>query len=108
MNILHTTDGGDNWYIQTSGSSLFIKLNDICFLNSSYGWAAGEPLLSTNDGGDTWNFHSIECYPPNNKYKELNGHPASHYLEKAKILFEEMDLQWDLETYRNFVVPYKK
>jgi class 3 adenylate cyclase/tetratricopeptide (TPR) repeat protein len=34
---------------------------------------------------------------PTNKYKELNGHPASHYLDKAKTMFEEMDLQWDLE-----------
>jgi tetratricopeptide (TPR) repeat protein len=40
---------------------------------------------------------------PNNKYKELNDHPASYYLEKAKTLFEEMDLQWDLEEYRKFV-----
>jgi len=39
---------------------------------------------------------------PNNKYKELNGHPASYYLEKAKTMFEEMDLQWDLEEYRKF------
>ncbi|MCB2221999.1 MAG: AAA family ATPase [Bacteroidetes bacterium] len=39
---------------------------------------------------------------PNNKSKELNGHNASHYLEKAKTLFEEMDLQWDLEEYNKF------
>jgi hypothetical protein len=40
---------------------------------------------------------------PNNKYKELNGHNASHYLDKARTLFEEMDLQWDLEELRKFV-----
>ena len=33
---------------------------------------------------------------PNNKYNELNGHPAGYYLDKAKAMFEEMDLQWDL------------
>lgn len=40
---------------------------------------------------------------PNVKYKELNGEPASHYLEKAKTMFEEMDLQWDLEEYQKFM-----
>ncbi|MCB2222430.1 MAG: AAA family ATPase [Bacteroidetes bacterium] len=40
---------------------------------------------------------------PKNKYNELNGHNASHYLEKAKAMFEEMDLQWDLEEYEKFV-----
>jgi hypothetical protein len=40
---------------------------------------------------------------PNNKYNELNGHNATHYLEKAKTMFEEMDLQWDLEEFRKFV-----
>lgn len=39
---------------------------------------------------------------PKVKYNELNGHPASHYLEKAKVMFEEMDLQWDLNEYRKF------
>ena len=31
------------------------------------------------------------------KYKELNGINAKEYLEKARIMFEEMDLQWDLD-----------
>jgi len=29
------------------------------------------------------------------KYKELNGISASDYLEKARTMFQEMDLQWD-------------
>jgi tetratricopeptide (TPR) repeat protein len=36
------------------------------------------------------------------KLNELNGNPASLFLEKAKTLFEEMDLQWDLNAYRKF------
>jgi len=40
---------------------------------------------------------------PNVKYNELNGQPASHYLDKAKTMFEEMDLQWDLGEYRGYV-----
>ena len=34
---------------------------------------------------------------PDSKYKELNGITAEEYLDKAKIMFEEMDLQWDLD-----------
>jgi class 3 adenylate cyclase len=29
--------------------------------------------------------------------KELNGKKAEEYLEKAKVMFEELDLKWDLE-----------
>jgi tetratricopeptide (TPR) repeat protein len=39
---------------------------------------------------------------PSNKYNELNGHAANHYLEKAKSMFEEMSMQWDLEEFRKF------
>jgi tetratricopeptide (TPR) repeat protein len=31
------------------------------------------------------------------KYKELNGISAEGYLEKARAMFQEMDLQWDLD-----------
>jgi len=31
------------------------------------------------------------------KYKELDGVNAEGYLEKARVLFEEMNLQWDLD-----------
>jgi hypothetical protein len=31
------------------------------------------------------------------KYKELNGISAKEYLEKARAMFQEMDLQWDLD-----------
>jgi hypothetical protein len=34
---------------------------------------------------------------PKSKYKELNGVSAEEYLEKARKMFEEMDLQWDLD-----------
>jgi len=37
---------------------------------------------------------------PNNRYKELNGQPASYFLEKAKTMFEEMGLEWDLDQWR--------
>ena len=31
------------------------------------------------------------------KHKSLNGMKAEEYLEKARTMFEEMDLQWDLD-----------
>ena len=31
------------------------------------------------------------------KHKTLNGIKAEEYLEKARVLFEEVDLQWDLD-----------
>jgi hypothetical protein len=34
---------------------------------------------------------------PTSKYKELDGIKAEEYLEKARVMFEEMDLQWDLD-----------
>jgi len=39
---------------------------------------------------------------PTVKYNELNGHPAGYYLEKAKTMYEEMGLEWDLEEWRRF------
>ncbi len=34
---------------------------------------------------------------PKSKHKELDGIRAGEYLEKARDMFEEMDLQWDLD-----------
>ena len=40
---------------------------------------------------------------PKTKQKKFNGLSGKDYLEKAKAMFEEMDLQWDLEEYEKFV-----
>jgi len=40
--------------------------------------------------------------PKTGKIK-LNGLTGTDYLEKAKTLFQEMDLQWDLERYEEFM-----
>lgn len=44
---------------------------------------------------------------PKVKYKELEGHPAGYYLEKAKTMFEEMDLQWDLGALNKLMANQK-
>jgi tetratricopeptide (TPR) repeat protein len=37
-------------------------------------------------------------------YKDLNGISASKYLEKARTMFQEMDLQWDLDEFDKIAV----
>ncbi|MCK6558082.1 T9SS type A sorting domain-containing protein [candidate division KSB1 bacterium] len=52
--LLHTEDQGENWLIQTSGTTQ--PLNDIFFIDTQHGWAAGDAgiILFTNDGGLHW------------------------------------------------------
>jgi len=61
--IWSTSDGGHNWELRPSGTSL--PLYDLCFLTPEEGWAVGgetEPytlrsrgvVLHTSDGGRTW------------------------------------------------------
>lgn len=58
--IVHTTDGGENWFVQNSGTVR--EIVDVFFLNRHTGWVVswdlsrtfGTELLSTNDGGAHW------------------------------------------------------
>ena len=36
------------------------------------------------------------------KYHQLNGISHEEYLDKAEVLFKEMDLEWDLEELEKF------
>jgi hypothetical protein len=40
---------------------------------------------------------------PKSKRKILRSRNGSEYLIKAKSMFEEMDLQWDLEEYERYM-----
>jgi tetratricopeptide (TPR) repeat protein len=40
---------------------------------------------------------------PKTKQKQLNGLSGKDYLEKARLMFEDMDLQWDLEEYHKYI-----
>ena len=40
---------------------------------------------------------------PGSKYRELNGIKADEYLKNAKVLFEEMALEWDLNELNNVI-----
>lgn len=59
--IIHTTNGGADWVLQTTGTDN--NIIDIFFLNRSVGWAVywevsnfpfGTFVLSTSDGGANW------------------------------------------------------
>ena len=70
--VLHTTDGGNHWSARTLdtikyGIPITVVFDAIYFVNSSKGWIAASsvassnqspsPILSTTDGGRTWNYH---------------------------------------------------
>jgi len=42
----------------------------------------------------------LYCYIKKNERIEDNNITAEEYLEKARVMFEEMDLQWDLEQLK--------
>jgi tetratricopeptide (TPR) repeat protein len=58
---------------------------------------AGERLKFRPDLSRTYFEIGKRLSEPNSPYRELNGISSSDYLNKAKTMFEEMGLQWDLE-----------
>jgi class 3 adenylate cyclase len=58
---------------------------------------AGERLKFRPDLSRTYFEIGKRLSEPNSPYRELNGISAAEYLNKAKTMFEEMGLQWDLE-----------
>jgi len=56
----------------------------------------GEKLGAKPDLSRTYFEVGKSLLSSDSKYKQLNGITAREYLDKARIMFEEMDLQWDL------------
>ena len=52
--ILHTSNGGDTWEPQVSGTQ--VKLQRVSFPDAESGWVVGTfgTILHTSNGGDTW------------------------------------------------------
>jgi len=57
----------------------------------------GESMSAKPDLSRTYFEVGKRLLEPNSKYKKLNGITAEEYLKKARTMFEEMDLQWDLD-----------
>ncbi|MBE0638404.1 MAG: AAA family ATPase [Bacteroidales bacterium] len=90
-------------YLLRSRIFMFQQKSGKAFKNLQLAIATGEKYQSRLE-------HSRACFEtgkflsdPNNRNKELNGNPAGYYLEKAKAMFEEMDLQWDLKEYEQYM-----
>ena len=56
----------------------------------------GEKLGAKPDLSRTYFEVGKSLLSPDSKYKKLHGITAKEYLDKAKSMFEEMDLAWDL------------
>jgi class 3 adenylate cyclase/tetratricopeptide (TPR) repeat protein len=73
-------------------------------------WAAsmetGERLKMRLDLPRTYFEIGKRLSESNSPYKELNGISAAEYLDKAKTMFEQMDLQWDLEQFEHLIAGY--
>lgn len=51
--ILHSTDGGNSWFPQASGTNA--DLNDVFFTSATTGYAVGDTIiLKTTNGGVSW------------------------------------------------------
>jgi len=57
----------------------------------------GEAMGARPDLSRTYFEVGKRLLEPGSKYKTLNGITAEEYLDKAKSMFEEMDLKWDLD-----------
>ena len=64
--IAHTSDGGQHWIPQESGT--LYPLRKVWFIDSRNGWIIGEngTILKTNDGGNHW--HLQESNTLNNLF----------------------------------------
>ena len=66
-------------------------------LCSQYTIKKGELLGDRPNLSRTYSEIGKSLLEPNSKFKQLNGITAEAYPEKARTLFEEMDLQRDLD-----------
>ena len=73
--ILKTTDGGENWASQNSGTNF--NLWGVDFVDANHGWAVGDygTVLHTSDGGETWGTQSVPspAYPQLTDVSFANG-----------------------------------
>jgi len=57
-NIYRTTDGGKSWILIRKPDGDFLP--DLFFINEQLGWAIGDAVLQTTDGGATWEYKTKE------------------------------------------------
>jgi photosystem II stability/assembly factor-like uncharacterized protein len=78
--VLKTTDGGQNWALQTLPNPLGLDVEDVFFLNQDTGWIAGsyKTIYATYDGGENW--ISVHDYQLSNHYflNDIHFYDAMH------------------------------
>lgn len=89
--ILKTTDAGNNWIAQNSTVST--RLNSVCFVNDSVGFACGLGIvLKTENGGTDWTSQSVDFgyatdifFPSDSVgyFLTSDGDNMSHYIYKT-------------------------
>jgi tetratricopeptide (TPR) repeat protein len=110
--MLSCTSQAGNETVKTAGKNAFIKTEALKLMGVYY-WvigrqrkamkwwrkaiAEGKRLNDRLELSRTYFEVGKRLLEPTNKYKELDGIKAWDYLEKAQAMFEEMDLQWDLD-----------
>ena len=60
--ILNTTNGGDNWTVQYTGTYNY-WLHSVFFVNEQLGWAVGGEILHTTNGGNDWTLQNTTVLP---------------------------------------------
>jgi tetratricopeptide (TPR) repeat protein len=77
--------------------------------NFDHALSIGEKLKSRPDLSRVYFELGRFLLNPDVKMNNLNNIQGSDYLQKAKHLFEELDLQWDLERYNAYISgePYE-
>jgi len=98
--------------LETAGKAVFFKTESLKLMGvyywligkqrKAFQWwrkaiAEGQRLNARLDLSRTYYEIGKRLLEPKSKYNELDGIKAWDYLEKARVMFEEMDLQWDLD-----------
>jgi photosystem II stability/assembly factor-like uncharacterized protein len=97
--ILKTTNGGQNWNdIFDSDEFGFYNFEAITFHDESFGYACGDSLWNSTDGGESWQAIKINNYM-SRTYKDIILLPNSYegYFTHAEGVFKNWG-SWEKET----------
>lgn len=103
--IIHTINGGTNWFTQVNPDTK--SLFKVFFLNANHGWSVGieGALLHTNNGGTTWTveegltssfLRSVHFTSPTNGYVVGNQKTLLKYTEISGIGDEVENIKFEI------------
>lgn len=110
--IIHTTNGGLNWTLQTDPSPSSGSLAKVFFLDTLEGWAGGNfgRVLYTSDGGDNWSpvntgttslIRGIYFTDSYNGYIVGNEGNAFKYTQLSNSIFQPSKIDFDFSIFPN-------